>query len=128
MNFFTFPANDQSIYYLGQIFGPVANVLPSTGGSLIMSTMFKTFNTTMLILGAFMIVYTTVVGLLATAHEGEFMGKKWSGLWVPLRSLIGIVALFPTTTGYSALQVIIMWCIVQGVGAANLLWTTVLNY
>ncbi|SRR5579883_132514 len=133
MNLFTIPANDQSVYYLGMIFGPVGTILqPSTGSgapaSLIMGTLFRTFNTTMLVLGSFIIVYTTVVGLLATAHEGEFMGKKWSGLWVPLRSVFGIAALFPTASGYSSLQVVMMWVILQGVGMADQLWNTALNY
>jgi hypothetical protein len=128
MNLFAIAPNDQSVAFLGRIFGRVGSVLPVTDSSLLLATMFKSFNTVLLVLGAFLIVYTTVVGLLATAHEGEFMGKKWSGLWVPLRSVIGIAALFPTATGYSALQVIVMWIILQGVGAADMLWGTVLNY
>lgn len=127
MNIFQIPPNDQSVYYLGQIFGYVGNLLPSQG-SLILGTMFKIFNTMALVLGSLIVVYTTIVGLFATAAEGEFLGKKWSGLWVPLRMVLGIAALFPTSTGYSSLQVIMMWCILQGVGAANTVWSTVLNY
>jgi defect in organelle trafficking protein DotA len=122
MNIFPPSAQDQSLYYLGQLFGYVGNLLPVQNPSMIVATMFKTFNTFMLVLGAFMIVYTTVVGLLATAHEGEFMGKKWSGLWVPLRSLFGIAALFPTASGYSGLQIAMMWIVIQGVGAADTVW------
>lgn len=129
MNLFAIASDDQSVAILARIFGTVGGVLPATaGGSLLLGTLFKSFNTIMLTLGALMIVYTTVVGLMATAHEGEFMGKKWSGLWVPIRSLIGITALFPTASGYSVLQVLIMWVILQGVGAADMIWTTTLNY
>jgi conjugal transfer/type IV secretion protein DotA/TraY len=85
-------------------------------------------NTTALVLGALLVVHTTVVGLLKTASEGEFLGKQWSSLWVPVRTVLGIASLFPTATGYSVLQVIIMWIIVQGIGAADTLWTAVLNY
>lgn len=128
MNVFSIPQNDQSVYYLGQIFGYMGSIMPVQNANLLIGTMFKTFNTIALVLGSFVIVYTTIVGLLATAHEGEFMGKKWSGLWVPLRSVFGIAALFPMTSGYSLLQIMMMWCILQGVGAADTLWTTVLNY
>jgi hypothetical protein len=65
---------------------------------------------------------------LKTAQDGEFLGKNWSSMWVPLRMVMGIAALFPTTSGYSALQVLMMWVIVQGVGAADTLWNTAVNY
>jgi conjugal transfer/type IV secretion protein DotA/TraY len=126
INIFSISSADQSIAYLSWIFGKVGTVLP--GEFRVLGTMFKTFNTMVLTLGTVVLIYTTVVGLLATAHEGEFMGKKWSGLWVPLRSLMGIAALFPTGTGYSAIQIVFMWIIVQGVGAADTVWGTVLNY
>lgn len=128
MNVFEIASKDQSVYILGQIFGYVGSVLPTAGGSLLLGTLFKTFNTIALTVGVSIIVYTTIVGLLATAHEGEFLGKKWSGLWVPMRMLLGVIALFPTATGYSALQVAMMWVILQGIGAADALWNTTINY
>lgn len=129
MIFFKVSPDDQSIFYLGQIFGYVGSVLPVKNAPLILGTMFKTFNTIALTLGAVVLIYTTVVGLLMTAHEGEFLGKgKWNGLWTPLRLLFGIIALFPTPTGYSILQIIFMWIIIQGVAAADTLWNTTLNF
>ncbi|MDR3478340.1 MAG: DotA/TraY family protein [Gammaproteobacteria bacterium] len=128
INLFTIPQNDQSIYFLGQIFGYVSDVYAVSNAPLLLGVMFKTLNTTALVLGALLVVHTTVVGLLKTASEGEFLGKQWSSLWVPVRTVIGIASLFPTATGYSVLQVIVMWIIVQGIGAADTLWTSVLNY
>lgn len=129
INLFQIPAGDQSMYYLGQVFGYVGNVLSGTGSStMLVGVMFKVLNTMALTIGAFVIVYITIVGMLATAHEGEFLGKKWSGLWVPIRTTLGIAALFPLPSGYSAIQIVAMWIILQGVGAADLLWTSVLKY
>lgn len=139
-NFFTPAANDQSVYYLGYIFGTVGNVLNgidvSTGqvaatGVIILNVvgvMFKVLNTIALTVGVFIVIYTTVMGVIATAHEGEALGKKWSSLWVPLRMVIGVAALFPVKTGYSFLQILIMWVVLQGVYAADKLWTVVLTY
>lgn len=132
ISLFEIASNDQSVYYLGRIFGSIGTVLtPGGEGSItlnIISAMFKTLNTTALVLGAILVTYTTVVGLIKTAHEGQFLGKEWSSLWVPLRMVFGIAALFPTNTGYSALQIVMMWFILQGVGAADSLWNVVLNY
>ena len=129
LNLFELPANDQSIYYLGQLFGNVGTVLvPANGGSALLGAMFKTLNTTALVLAAILITHTVVIGLLKTAQEGKFLGKQWDSFWVPIRLLLGIAALFPTGAGYSILQVLMMWVIVQGVGAADKLWITVINF
>jgi hypothetical protein len=127
MNLFTISSNDQSLYYLGQIFGHIGGVLPANNAPVLLGVMFKVLNTAALTVGAMIVVYTTIAGLLSTASEGEFLGKKWSGLWVPVRTVLGIVGLFPSSGGYCAIQVIIMWLILQGIGLADTLWTTVLN-
>lgn len=127
INVFTVAINDQSLYYLGRIFGNVGDVLPGTGPA-ILSAMFKVFNTAMLAVGALIVTYTTVVGVLNTAAEGEFLGKQWHSLWVPIRTVIGIAGLFPMKSGYCAIQVIIMWVIIQGIGAADTVWNAAINY
>src|SRR3990167_9445363 len=85
----------------------------------ILGRMFSVFNTIVMTVGAFVVVYVTVVGVMMTAHEGEFMGKKWNNIWIPIRTVLGIGALVPTASGYSGLQIIMMWVIIQGIGAAD---------
>src|SRR3990167_906234 len=126
--FFTPSSNDQSLYYLGQIFGPMGSILTPDRAPLIFGQMFNTLNTIILAVGVLIIVYVTVVGVIKTAHEGEPLGKQWSTLWLPIRMVMGIAALIPSTSGYSFLQILIMWTVVQGIGAADSIWATVLNY
>lgn len=129
INLFNMASNDQSLYYLGQVFGFVGNVLPVTTAPMILGVMFKTFNSIVLTVAVLIVVYVTVVGVIKTAHEGQMMGNKnWSNLWIPIRMVIGIAALVPTPSGYSAIQIVIMWIVVQGIAAADTIWTTVLNY
>ncbi len=128
IDLFKIPSTDQSMYYLGQIYGYVGNILPVESPPLLVGMMFKVLNTVVLTVGAFLVLYVVVVGLLKTAQEGEFLGRQWNSLWVPLRTVMGIAALFPTATGYSAIQVIIMWIILQGIGAADTLWSKVIDY
>src|SRR3990167_7379311 len=99
MNLFTIAPQDQSAYYLGVIFGPVGNVLTSSVSGTVLGAMFQTFNTITLTIGAFIIIYTTIMGVIMTAHEGEFMGKKFQSLWTPLRMVIGIAGLVPISGG-----------------------------
>lgn len=127
ISLFPVSTNDQSILYLMQIFGAVGSVLPTGNNTtILLSVLFHWLNTVALVLGTLMVVYVTVIGVLNTAHEGEFMGKKFSGLWIPIRMVLGIIALFPTATGYCGLQIIMMWIITQGVGIADTLWTKTL--
>jgi len=42
--------------------------------------------------------------------------------------VMGVGLLVPTPSGYSSLQVLMMWVVMQGVGAADTLWNTGLNY
>lgn len=127
INIFQIADNDQSIFYLGQIFGNVGFALSGTGPALL-SVMFKVFNTAILSLGAIMVTYVTVVGVMMTAAEGEFMGKKWHSIWVPLRMVVGIGILMPTGSGYCVAQILVMWIIVQGVGAADTVWKATVDY
>lgn len=129
INFFTIPSGDiatGSIYYLGSIFGSVGTVLAGAGTPLL-GQMFTVFNTAVLAIGTLIITYTTGVSLVLTAHEGEILGKEFHSVWVPLRTILGIAALVPTAGGYSYLQIALMWLIMQGVGAADTLWTATVN-
>ncbi|OAI49490.1 hypothetical protein AYO45_02400 [Gammaproteobacteria bacterium SCGC AG-212-F23] len=124
LNIFQLAPDDQSIVFLGQIFGNVGVALSGTG-PVLLGNMFKVFNTALLVLGTGIVFYTTIMGVLSTAHEGEFMGKKFHGLWVPVRMVFGIATLMPTGSGYCAIQVAVMWFIIQGIGAADSVWGTV---
>lgn len=121
------PDTDASVNFLANIFGIVDGVLHG-GGSQIMGQMFGVFNAGALVLGGIIIIYFTLVSTLNTAHEGEFLGKRWKSIWIPIRAVIGIGLLLPKATGYSALQIFVMWITVQGVGLADSVWNAALSY
>lgn len=124
---FTPPETDLSLKYLASIFGIVGGVLHGIG-TQIMGAMFGVFNSAVLSLGGIVVMYVLVVSIMNTAHDGEVLGKKWSSVWLPLRSAIGVGLLLPKSTGYSVIQVFVMWVVVQGVGAADSIWDSALNY
>ena len=134
INLFEFAPNDLSLDYLSQLFGYMNGVIPLPSGApsgtsiTILSTMFRTFNSAILAVAALVIVYVVVVGVIKTATEGEFLGRQWNKVFVPLRLVFGIAALVPTGSGYCAIQLLMMWVIVQGVGAADTLWNTTLGF
>ena len=121
------PSTDLSMSYLATIFGVVDGVLHGTG-SQILGTMFGTFNSIILVMASTVLSYVLFTSILNTSHEGEFLGKKWSSIWIPLRTVGGIGLLLPKATGYSFIQILVMWVVVQGVGAADEVWNVTLNY
>lgn len=119
---------DASVRYLSQIFGNVNGVLPQGGSNGVLGTMFQFFNTMILVIAVMMLVYITVIGIIGTAHEGEFMGKKMNNIWIPIRAVLGIALLVPTGTGYCGIQIAMMWVIAMGISAADNLWLVTLGY
>ncbi len=121
---------DKSMQYLGMIFGAVGGlpISPPVGAGVntTFSQLLYTFNEVVFALSIIILSYTGLVGLVSTAHEGEVLGKKWSVIWIPVRGALGLYLLLPTTTNYNWIQIAMMWFIVQGVGAANALWTQVI--
>ena len=124
---FTPPAGDYSVIFLGDLFGVVDGVLHGTG-SQIMGNMFGVFNAAVLALGGIIITYTLMVSTMNTAHEGQMLGQKWSSIWIPVRSTMGLALLIPKASGYCLMQVFVMWVVLQGVGAADKIWNAALDY
>ncbi len=121
------PPSDTSVVFLGNIFGIVDGVLHGSG-SQIMGNMFGVFNSAVLALGGIIIMYTLLVSTMNTAQEGQMLGQKWSSIWVPMRSTLGLALLIPKASGYCLMQIFVMWVVVQGVGAADKIWGAALSY
>ena len=93
-----------------------------------MGTMFAVFNSAVLALGGMIIMYTLIVSTMNTAHEGQMLGQKWSSIWIPVRSTLGLALLIPKASGYCLMQIFVMWIVVQGIGAADKVWEAALGY
>ena len=123
---------DKSIEYLTAIFGNKINNRLISEDSIQVNTflanLFQIFNTVVLSIAILILAYIAIISTLNTAQEGQVMGKKWSSVWIPLRSSMGLLMLAPLPgTGYSSLQVIVMWIVLNGVGAADFTWNFVLT-
>lgn len=95
-----------------------------TGGAMDggMASLFGTLNAAVLLIAAVVMAYTIVAGTMATAHDGSVLGKKWSSMWVPIRSAFGIGMIIPLSSGFCAAQLAVMWLVGQGVGFASMGW------
>lgn len=123
------PPTDESVAILGTIFGnAVGDIYLGGVSNPVLYQMIEKLNFIIIAVGAVVISYVAVTSVIHTSHEGTILGKSWSALWIPLRSIIGMSMLVPTpTTGYSLIQVSVMWLILQGIGIADELWTITMN-
>jgi defect-in-organelle-trafficking protein DotA len=121
--------DDRSIALLGSFFGPsVGSEVLNGLYQPVLSQVLYSFNWIIITFGTIVAGYVSMVSVSNTAQEGSAMGEKWSAVWVPVRSVVGLGLMIPTpSTGYSSIQSFVMWVVVNGVGAADILWTTVLT-
>lgn len=127
-------AGDASVAFLRQIFGNVIDQIhagadPGTETSTnALSRMLGPFNSAVLFLGMLFISYTTIKGAIDSAHDGELLGKKMSSAWLPLRTVAAAGLLLPLGSGYSLIQIGVLWLVVQSVGLAGVVISAGLDY
>ena len=117
--------NDVSLSFLSSLFGNVGTVLIG-GSNQIVSQMFMVFNTGIIAFVSALVFYTLTMSVINTAQDGNAMGQKVS-TWIVLRIVSGMAVLIPQYSGYSLIQVMVMWSVVQGVGFADNIWSTALD-
>lgn len=133
LNQFTPPPGDTSVDFLHEVFGKIVNMVASgadaRGGDAddVLGKMMSVFNTAVLFLGMIFVGYTTIKGTIDSAHDGEVLGKKMSEIWVPIRTVGGTALILPLASGYSTLQIGVLWLALQGVGVADAIWKVALD-
>ena len=121
---FTPPAaSDMSRQFINQIFGSLLD-----GGQDAFGSSIATFNGGVLIVGGILVSYTIIAGTIGTAHDGEMLGKKFSSVWIPIRTAMGTALILPVLPGgYCLMQGMVMWLVMQGVSLANTVWNAYMS-
>jgi conjugal transfer/type IV secretion protein DotA/TraY len=116
---FVLPEDDLSRRtFIEPLFGPLVG-----GGDSPLTTLMASFNAALLVFGGILMAYTIVAGTMSTAHDGEMLGKKWSSMWLPIRTALGVGMVLPVVGGgWCVAQAIVVWLAMQGAALANTLW------
>ncbi|PPT73847.1 conjugal transfer protein TraY [Xanthomonas arboricola pv. populi] len=130
------PADDSSLGILREVFGNIVDFVIGNGVSAanlsenntVIASGFEVFNTAILFLAMIFVAYSSIMGVINTAHDGEFLGRKMSSIWVPLRTVGGSALLLPLAGGFSLIQIVILWLTLQGVGIGDKAWTAMLGH
>ncbi|WP_119344956.1 DotA/TraY family protein [Facilibium subflavum] len=89
----------------------------------IFQVMFHAFNTTLLTFAFLLYAFIVVVGTINTARDGKILGKDYDAYWLPLRVVLGTLAVVPAKSGYCIAQLIIYLALSVGVNMANIVWS-----
>ena len=114
----------RSAELLNQIFGPLYPAADGGAAATPFSKLIGFINLALLAIGGLLLTYNIVAGLLQTAHEGEFLGRRWSSLWAPLRVLFAVALLIPVPGlgGYNVIQGGVAWVTRGATLLASELW------
>lgn len=115
---------DLSAKFLTNIFGSelVSNICAAPGSVSSLGRIFQVFNMGLVVFAGGFISYAAVSSAIGKASDGGQAAGK-SNPWVPLRLATGTSLLVPLKSGYSFIQLIVMWSVLQGVGLANSIWS-----
>ena len=127
LHLFTPPAGDLAVSFLQKIFGSGKDGIGLGGEGTVLGAAMAVFNQAVLLLAMLFVVFTTIKGTVDSAHDGVILGKKMSEVWVPIRTVAGTAFLLPLSSGFSLIQMAVLWLALQGVGVADAMWTAALE-
>lgn len=73
------------------------------------------------------IVLTFINGMLQTGEKGQILGR-YSPVWVPIRAVIGLGMLTPLGSGYSVIQILVLWVAMWGSQLGDEGWAKANSY
>lgn len=120
---FTPALNSQAEKIMGQMFGGISSI----DGANPLLDLIQNINAITLIIAGILITYQIMNGLIATAHEGEFLGKRLNAATYPLRISIATAVIVPVVKGYAIVQIVVMWLVTQSIGFADQTWISYIS-
>jgi conjugal transfer/type IV secretion protein DotA/TraY len=116
---FSVSKDDLSLRLLTAIFGGVFDDAAGPGAFAAYAGVVA--GAALLIAGC-MTAYVFLAGTMATAHQAEVLGKRWSSMWVPIRLSVGVGLAIPVKGGLCAAHLLVAWLVTQSIGLANTGW------
>lgn len=112
---------------LQQIFG--SPIFAAAGDETVKRTLFGDivgyFNAAVLVVAGLMFFNNLATGTVQSAHEGEVLGRQWSSVWAPLRSImaVGLLIPLPAYNGYNTAQLFTSFLVKNATTFASSVWS-----
>jgi conjugal transfer/type IV secretion protein DotA/TraY len=97
----------------------------ATHNCRVLPRMFYWFNWGLIGILSLILSYTGLIATYDTLSEGVLFGQRGTPFFTLFRSFIGVTSVMPLPSGYSLLQMLVMWITLQGIHLGNLSWVMV---
>lgn len=118
------PPGDLSLkLWLGILGDFVAGPFTAAGSpTTLLGRMFLIFNEAIFAVSVAWLGWGVLRGIVATASDGQALGKSMNSAWYPIRVVTGLTGGLPVLGGFTLLQGALMATAVLGIGIANYMW------
>ena len=131
IDIFMQPGFDYSIRILNDISGTLQGVSAlaprSSPYAEVTKNLITLFTRGMFSIALILFSYTTIIGTIYTASEGEVMGRKMQTYFILFRTFVSMALYFPMQNGYSVLQSLITNIVITSVMITNYAWYMVVS-
>lgn len=110
--------SDPAVQMLFRIFGSANGIFGDGDGGWFGSALLS-LNLGIMAVAIAWFSWNATAAVIQGSFDGEFMGKRQSTVWVPIRLTTGMVLLAPVWNGWALAQLSMAYAAVIGIGIAN---------
>lgn len=115
-------ASDPALRMLSAIFGS-ANGIFGGAANPVVDGMFLAFNTAILAIASAWFAWNITSAIASSSWDGEVLGKRYSTLWMPVRTVTGAAMLLPVWHGWNLAQLAMAYAASLGIGIGNAVYS-----
>jgi len=115
-------AGDPALQMLSAIFGS-ANGIFGGARNEVVDGMFLALNTAILAIASAWFAWNITSAIASSSWDGEVLGKRYSTLWMPIRTVTGAAMLLPVWHGWNLAQLAMAYAASLGIGIGNAVYS-----
>lgn len=114
-------AGDKALAMLAAIFGSANGIFGGQEDESV-NNMMLAFNVAVMAVGAAWFSYNIITATVQGSYDGEFLGRRYSSVWMPIRTVSGAALLVPVWKGWNLAGLMMAFCASVGIGIGNSVW------
>lgn len=114
-------AGDQALGMLAAIFGSANGIFGGPEDESV-NAMMLAFNVAVMAVGAAWFSYNIITATVQGSFDGEFLGRRYSTVWMPIRTVSGAALLVPVWKGWNLAGLAMAFSASVGIGIGNSVW------
>lgn len=114
-------SGDYALRMLSAIFGSAHGIFGGRPNESV-NDMMLAFNVAVMAVGAAWFSYNIITATVQGSFDGEFLGRRYSTVWMPIRTVTGAALLVPVWNGWNLAGLAMAFSASVGIGIGNSVW------